>query len=236
VSHPKGPDHPGGAVPGTKGGKPEPDRQPRPAQLGMGNAREGTQSSSAPTSPSRLPGWVQKDTEEGSVNRRPGAAGLRSPDGVHPSILPAKSAALNPTTNGCRERSNPPPPLPEGSSRSGAWGGGRDGPRSERPRESRGIGRRGPRAGGGQRHPQAHPPERPGDGSVVRGRSLRPPRRGVQLPSLGRRAAGPGPGGAGPGRRQPPRCRDKVRPPGSWMSAKVSRPVLRTGTGGDPRA
>src|SRR5947209_943638 len=34
-----------------------------------------------------------------------------------------------------------------------------------------------------------------------------------------------------PGRSQPPGCRDRDRPPGSCMSAKVSRTVLRIGTG-----
>jgi hypothetical protein len=52
------------AVHGTKGGNSEPDREPRPAQLRMGNAREGTQSPSSPTSQTRL-GWVQKDAEQG---------------------------------------------------------------------------------------------------------------------------------------------------------------------------
>jgi hypothetical protein len=125
VSHPKGSDQPGGAVHGTEGGNSEPDREPRQAQLGKGNDREGTQSPSVPTSQTRLTGWVQKDTEEGPAAGRSGAAGFRSSGGVHPSILPAKSAALNPTTNGGRERGNPSPALHEaGAGRAqGARGG-----------------------------------------------------------------------------------------------------------------
>ena len=99
------------AVHGSKGGHPESDREPRPAEPSMDNAREGTESPSRPTSPLRFTGWVQKDAEEGSVATRSGADGLRSPTGIHPLILPAKSAALNPATNGYRERSNSPPPL-----------------------------------------------------------------------------------------------------------------------------
>jgi hypothetical protein len=127
------------AVHGTEGGNPEPDREPRRAEPGMGNAREGIQSSSEPTSQLRL-GWVQKDTEEGTASNRPGADVLVSYAGVHPCILPAKSAALNPATNGCRERSNPPPPLHEGAVGRTHGAGEKDEPRSERPRENRGIG------------------------------------------------------------------------------------------------
>ena len=54
-------------------------------------------------------------------------------------ILPARSAALPAATNGYRERSNPPPPLHEGAAGQANGGGGKDWPRSERLRESRGI-------------------------------------------------------------------------------------------------
>ena len=73
---------------GTKGGNPEPDREPRLAQLRMGNAREGIEAPSEPTSPTRL-GWVHKDTEEGPASNRPGAGVVKSYPGIHPLILPA---------------------------------------------------------------------------------------------------------------------------------------------------
>ena len=90
----------------------------------MGNIREGTQAPSEPTSQTRL-GWVQKDAEEGPTSNRPGADVLRSYAGIHPFILSAKSVALPAASNGYRERSNPPPPLPEGAAgqADGAGGG-----------------------------------------------------------------------------------------------------------------
>jgi hypothetical protein len=94
-------------VHGTEGGNPESDREPRPAELSMGNVGEGIQSPSRPTSPLRFRGWVQKGTEEGSAAHRSGVGGFRSSTSVHPRILPAKSAVLNSATNGYRERSNP---------------------------------------------------------------------------------------------------------------------------------
>lgn len=126
------------AVHGTKGGNSEPDRESRPAQLRMGNASEGMQSPSEPTSQTRL-GWVQKDTEEGPAHHRPGAGVLKSYAGIHPFILPAKSATLPAASNGYRERSNPLPPLHEGAAGQANDGRGRDWPRSQRLRESRGI-------------------------------------------------------------------------------------------------
>ena len=96
---------------GTEGGHPESDREPRRAQPGMGNAREGIQSPSQPTSPLRFTGWVQKGMEEGSAAPRSGADRLKSSAGVHPTILPANSAILNAATNDSQERSNPPAPL-----------------------------------------------------------------------------------------------------------------------------
>ncbi len=96
---------------GSKGGNSEPDREPRLARLRTGNFGEGMfESSSLPTSQTRL-GWVQKDTEEGLATSQSGADVLKSYAGIHPFILPAKSAALPAATNGCRERSNPPAPL-----------------------------------------------------------------------------------------------------------------------------
>jgi hypothetical protein len=143
---------------------------------------------------------------------------------------PAESAALRATPNGHRERSNPPAPLHEGAAGQAHGAGGRDGPRSQGPRESRGIRRRGPRADGRQRLPTAGPPEHTGNGSVARTRSLRPRRRRVGLPSpqdggLERR----GREGQGVAAGSRPGCRDKGHPPGSWMSAKASRPVVRPG-------
>jgi hypothetical protein len=118
------------AVHGTNGGNPEPDWESRLAEPGMGNAQ--------PTSQTRL-GWVQKDTEEGAVANRSGAGVLKSYAGIHPYILPAKSAALHPATNGFRERSNSPPPLHDGAVGQTHGGREKDWPRSQRPWESQGI-------------------------------------------------------------------------------------------------
>jgi len=65
MTHLGQPDHLPKAVHGSKGGNSESGREPRPAQLRMGNLSEGTvESPSEATSQTRL-GWVQKDTEQG---------------------------------------------------------------------------------------------------------------------------------------------------------------------------
>src|SRR5262249_37876284 len=114
--------------------------------------------------------------------------------------LPARSAALPAATNGYRERSNPPPPLHDGAAGRANGDRGRDWPRSQRLRESRGICRRGhtgtsSRAANGAQH---H--EHTGNGSagmaghpLAQGRAACPQAPTADLPSFpaGRREDSP---------------------------------------------
>jgi len=133
----------------------------------------------------------KRTRRRGRSNNRSGADVLVSYAGVHPCILPAKSAALNLATNGYRERSNPLPSLHEGAAGRANDGRGRDWPRSQGPQESRGICRRGHagvsrRAASGARH---H--EHTGDGSagmaghpLAEGRAACPQAPTADLPSF----------------------------------------------------
>ena len=98
---PRRPDQPGGAVHGTEGGNPEPDREPRRAQLGTDNAREGTliAVTTEPANSGSRAG-SKRARRRGRLPTDPGPADSGLPPAFTPDILPAKSAALTAATNG----------------------------------------------------------------------------------------------------------------------------------------
>jgi hypothetical protein len=117
------------AVHGTNVGNSEPDRESRLAQLRMGNDREVTSEPSlSQTSLHRLLAGSKRDVDRNSPQKRNSDVGAELTQLLTP-MIPAESDTLPAAANGHRERSNPQPSLPRGSSLSGArWLTGRIGP------------------------------------------------------------------------------------------------------------
>jgi len=101
-----------------------------------------------------------------TAQRRPWVRGCRPPAEFTPPSLPARSAVLTAAANGSRERSNPSLPLHDGAAGQAHGSEGKDWPRSQGPRESRGIRRRGHTGTRGRAARGAQHHEHTGNGSA----------------------------------------------------------------------